>query len=558
MKKGVSINTIAVIAAVVFMGVLTTAIAGIGYKLYHDNVMESYVSYTETVVEYAYRAAEEYSFGDMIAAREMPDGYEIFRSEINKIKDCSDIEYLYAIYFEDINDIYSLHYAINAKTQEELSSGRPLSEIYSYMGKPCEKGAFSDDTLLILQKAVKEKKRTAGTMEGYSEGYGYMLNGYHVIYDSNDNAVGLICVEININKINECVQRYITLVIITAFVLAAITIILYLFYIRRHLIKPILNIEKSSEAFVKQIQNNAAPEELIYEKVSIRSGNELHLLADNVQSLADSVASYMNNLKTVTADRERISAELNTATMIQQSMLPHIFPPFPDRKEFDLYASMTPAREVGGDFYDFFLIDDDHLGIVMADVSGKGVPAALFMMVSKVIIQSCAMLGRSAGETLTKTNEAICSNNQAGMFITVWFGILEISTGRITAANAGHEYPAVMRAGGGFELFKDKHGFVIGGLAGMKYSEYEITLEPGDKLFLYTDGVPEATDKEKNMFGTDRMIDALNEDNGASPEEIMDNVRNAVNRFVKDAEQFDDLTMLCVEYKGEDHQTDQK
>ena len=148
-------------------------------------------------------------------------------------------------------------------------------------------------------------------------------------------------------------------------------------------------------------------------------------------------------------------------------MLPHIFPPFPNRKEFDLYASMDPAKEVGGDFYDFFLIDDDHLGIVMADVSGKGIPAALFMMVSKVILQSCAMLGRSAGEILTKTNEAICSNNQAGMFVTVWVGILEISTGKLTAANAGHEYPALRRANGSFELFRDKHGFVIGGMPGM-------------------------------------------------------------------------------------------
>ena len=550
MKKGISINTIAVIATVVFISILTTAIAGIGYKLYHDNVMDSYVSYTETVVEYAYRAADEYSFGDMIAAREMPDGYEKFRSELNKIKDCSDIEYLYAIYFDDINDIFSLHYAINAKTQEELSSGRPLSEIYSYMGKPCEQGAFADDTLLILQKAVKEKKRTIGTLDGYSDEYGHMLNGYHVIYDSNDNAVGLICVEIDINMINKCVHRYINLVIITAFVLTVITIILYLFYIRHRLIKPILSIEKSSEAFVKQIHDNVAPEDLIYENVRISSGKELNLLADNVKSLADSVASYMSNLKTVTAEKERISAELNMAAAIQQSVLPHKFPPFPDRKEFELFASMTPAREVGGDFYDFFLIDEDHLGIVMADVSGKGVPAALFMMVSKVIIQSCAMLGSSAGETLSRTNEAISSNNQEGMFVTVWFGILEISTGRITAANAGHEFPAIMRAGSGFELFKDKHEFVVGGMAGIKYSEYEITLEPGDKLFLYTDGVPEATDNEKKMFGTDRMISALNENNDASPEEITDNVRNAVNKFVKDAEQFDDLTMLCLKYNG--------
>ena len=248
-------------------------------------------------------------------------------------------------------------------------------------------------------------------------------------------------------------------------------------------------------------------------------------------------------------EKERITTELQMAKRIQSSMLPHIFPPFPDRKEFDVYASMDPARDVGGDFYDFFLIDEDHLCLVMADVSGKGIPAALFMMISKVILQSCAMLGRSPGEILTKTNEAICSDNQVDMFVTVWLGILEISTGKITAANAGHEYP-VLKQNGQFELLKDKHGFVIGGMEGMRYKEYELRLLPGDKIFLYTDGVPEATDAESKMFGTDRMLAALNEAPEAAPETILKNVRTAVDGFVKDAEQFDDLTMLCLEYKG--------
>ena len=187
---------------------------------------------------------------------------------------------------------------------------------------------------------------------------------------------------------------------------------------------------------------------------------------------------------------------------------------------------------------------------MMADVSGKGIPAALFMMISKVILQSCAMLGRSAGEILMKMNEAICSNNKMEMFITVWIGILEISTGKMTAANAGHEYPVLMRAGEDFRVFKDKHGFVIGGMAGMNYKEYEIQLNPGDKLFVYTDGVPEATDGEKNMFGTERMLAALNRAKDGTPEETLKSVRQAVDGFVKDSEQFDDLTMLCMEYKG--------
>ena len=240
--------------------------------------------------------------------------------------------------------------------------------------------------------------------------------------------------------------------------------------------------------------------------------------------------------------------ELETAANIQETMLPHIFPAFPDRREFDLYAAMDPAKEVGGDFYDFFLIDDDHLCMVMADVSGKGIPAALFMMISKVILQSCAMLGQSTAEILNKTNEALCSSNQVEMFVTVWLGIMEISTGKVSAANAGHEYP-ILKKGDRFEMFKDRHGFVIGGMDGIKYKEYQFQMEEGDKLFLYTDGVPEATDAGNNMFGIDRMIDALNQDPEASPQQILINVRRAVDGFVQDAEQFDDLTMLCMEYK---------
>ena len=249
-------------------------------------------------------------------------------------------------------------------------------------------------------------------------------------------------------------------------------------------------------------------------------------------------------------ESSRIETELTMASSIQADMLPNIYPAFPERPEFDIYASMDPAKEVGGDFYDFFLVDDDHLCMVMADVSGKGVPAALFMMASKIILASNAMLGKSPAQILTDANASICSNNREEMFVTVWLGILELSTGKVTAANAGHEYPALRHAGGDFELFKDKHGFVIGGMDGVKYKQYELQLSPGDRLFLYTDGVPEATSSEKELFGTERMLNALNGVKDAEPEDVLEGVRRAVDGFVKDAEQFDDMTMLCVQYKG--------
>ncbi len=549
MKKGISIKVKSAITAIFFMGILTAVIAGIGYKLYHDSVMESYATYADTVLEYAYRAVHEYSFGDMIAERAMPQDYEIMRSELNKIKECSDIEYLYAIYFEDIDDIHSLHYAINAKTQEELSPGKPLSEIYTYMGKPCEKGEFEDDTLRTLQQAVKSNKRGSGTLEGDSEEYGHMLNGYRVVYDSSDNPQGLICVEIDIDRIKEGLRRYIIMVIATASVLTAAIVTLYLRNTRRYLIKPLVKIAENSDSFVRKMQSTTEPEQLVYEDVPVKPGGELQTLADNVKSLADGVASYMVNLKAATAERERIGAELALAQRIQAHMLPNIFPPFPERKEFDIYASMTPAKEVGGDFYDFFLIDDDHLGLVIADVSGKGVPAALFMMISKIIINNFAMKGLSPAKVLEQTNEMFCRNNKEDMFVTVWLGVLEISTGKVTAANAGHEYPIIRKANGSFELFKDKHGFVVGGMEGTRYKEYEFTLEKGGALFLYTDGVPEATNADKELFGTARLLEAMNKSRESDAKKLLADVKSAADEFVGEAEQFDDLTMLGIMLK---------
>ena len=250
------------------------------------------------------------------------------------------------------------------------------------------------------------------------------------------------------------------------------------------------------------------------------------------------------------AERERLENELQMAAQIQTSMLPGSFPAFPDRTEFELFASMDPAKEVGGDFYDFFLIDDDHLGLVIADVSGKGIPAALFMMVSKAMLKNSAMSGLSPAAALEAVNRQVCESNREEMFVTVWLGVLEISTGRLTAANAGHEYPALKAPDGEFALFKDKHGLVVGGLEDMIYRDYTLTLTPGTKLFVYTDGVPEATDRENELFGAERMLAALNQNGDAGPEELLRNVRRAVDAFVGDAEQFDDLTMLCLEYKG--------
>ena len=248
-------------------------------------------------------------------------------------------------------------------------------------------------------------------------------------------------------------------------------------------------------------------------------------------------------------EAERISSELSMAADIQTSALPNVFPAFPDRTDFDIYASMTPAREVGGDFYDFFLVDQDHLAMVMADVSDKGVPAALYMMSAKISISDFAMMGKMPAEVLTAVNNVL-TGNSSEMFVTVWLGVLDLRTGELTAANAGHEYPFMMQPGRGFELVKDPHGIVLGAMEGFPYEQYTLRLEPGAKLFLYTDGIPEASDKDGKFFGLDRTLEALNSAEEGTPEEILNAVHGAVKVFAGDAPQFDDMTMMCLHFKG--------
>ena len=246
-------------------------------------------------------------------------------------------------------------------------------------------------------------------------------------------------------------------------------------------------------------------------------------------------------------EKERTRAELALAGRIQVSALPK---DYPDRPEFDLAASMFPAKGVGGDFYDFFMIDDDHLGLVIADVSGKGVPAALFMMVSSALIRHSSTGEYSPAKILYAANEQICARNPEEMFVTVWLGILEISTGRLTAANAGHEYPMLKKAGKQFEMLKDRHGLVIGAMGGARYRDYVLQLEPGEKLFVYTDGVAEAVNSSMEQFGTDRILETLHRFGNRSPKVIVAAMNRAVKEFGGDEPQFDDVTMLCVEYKG--------
>ncbi len=320
----------------------------------------------------------------------------------------------------------------------------------------------------------------------------------------------------------------------------------------RKIIKPIKTIDEAASSFAKNGRNQEGDSLLQVPDLKIATGDELQTLAESIEQMGEDINTYMTNLAAITAEKERIGVELSMAREIQASMVPRNFPVFPDRTEFDIYASMAPAKEVGGDLYDFFLIDEDHLAIVVADVSGKGIPAALFMMVAKFLIKNTAESGVGPGSVFETVNHHLCENNDANMFVTAWMGVLTISTGKMVCANAGHEYPVICRKGGAYELLKDKHGFVLAGMDGICYEEYELNFNPGDKLFVYTDGVPEATNAAEEFFGMDRMVEVLNEEPGQSPKELLEQVEAGIEKFVDGSEQYDDVTMLAFHYVGSD------
>ena len=377
-----------------------------------------------------------------------------------------------------------------------------------------------------------------------NEEYGYLASAYVAILNRAGTPVALASVDISMDMIDQQIRQFLGLTLCVVLVVLLLSIFAYYYYVRRILIRPLGTLHHAAIGLVESRMENLSDF-----KVDLHTGDELEDLSDSFRYMVSELNEYIRDLSRVTAEKERIGAELDVARHIQASMLPCIFPAFPERHEFDIYASMTPAKEVGGDFYDFFLVDDDHLAIVMADVSGKGVPAALFMMISKTLLKSAAQSGLSPKAVLEKVNNQLCENNDAEMFVTVWLGILEISTGKMKCANAGHEYPAIMRRGGGFQLFKDKHGLVLAGMEGARYREYELDLNEGDRLFVYTDGVPEATNADTVLYGTDRMLHALNEAKDRSCCELLASLHRDVDAFVGAADQFDDITMLCIELR---------
>lgn len=349
--------------------------------------------------------------------------------------------------------------------------------------------------------------------------------------------------------------QYIYLVVGISLNILFIVSILFLKYVEVNITTPLELLSQQVRQFALLDHQCASEEEkkrILYTCQGIKTGDEIEGLSGSFFRMMRDINNYVANLAAMTAEKERIGAELNIATQIQADMLPRIFPAFPERTEFDIFASMNPAKEVGGDFYDFFLVDENHLAIVIADVSGKGVPAALFMVIAKTLIKNHAQLGECPSDIFTNVNEQLCEGNEAGLFVTGWMGILNLSTGQFVYVNAGHNPPLLMRKGENFEYLRSRPGFVLAGMENIRYRQAELTLHPGDRLYLYTDGVTEATDIHENLYGEDRLKNVLNQYKAQPIQEMCFGIKSSVYDFFGQADQFDDITMLAIEFNGKE------
>lgn len=373
--------------------------------------------------------------------------------------------------------------------------------------------------------------------------YGYLASAYVAILDSQGKPVALSCVDISMDQINAEIRNFMVIIIsVIAGILCAAGIAYY-FFIRASVIRPVRKVRDAASEIVDNLDKTRDFQ------VEVHTGDEIEELADAFRYMSVELRAYIDNLARVTAEKERIGAELDVARRIQADMLPSIFPAFPEREDFDIYAIMTPAKEVGGDFYDFFMVDDDHLTLVVADVSGKGVPAALFMMIAKTLLKNVVQTGASPKQALELVNNQLCENNREEMFVTVWLGILELSSGELTYANAGHENPLWLR-GGEWTYVKERHGFVLAGMEGTRYKEHQLTLASGDAIFQYTDGVTEAANPQNELFGDKRLLAAISAVASLTPGQLLPAVKAGIDAFIAEAPQFDDITMLCLTYRG--------
>lgn len=471
-------------------------------------------------------------FDHYLSTGQTDEEYDDILHRLDVLTDVSNVTFIYVARV-DPSDYKTLTYIYDTVNSSSGFSRYPLG----YTATDLDEN-YTKNVIEIMTKGG----RATEYLYSYSEESGAHTTAAMDVRDSTGKIVAMLCVEKPMTRLEDARNTYVRHVLLGCLAAILVFAAVYTFFLRKSVIRPILTVTQEAERFAS---DNTFSECLH----SITQRDEIGILARAVEKMEKDIVEYTHNLTAVTAEKERVNTELSVATRIQANMLPSIFPAFPDREEFDIYATMNPAKEVGGDFYDFFMVDDRHLAIVMADVSGKGVPAALFMVIGKTLIKDHTQPGKDLGEVFTEVNELLCESNSEGLFITAFEGVLDLCSGEFRFVNAGHETPYICKKGGRYEPYKVRPGFVLAGMEGMRYKCGSVQLDPGDKIFQYTDGVTEATNKDNELYGQQRVNEILGRYSALPPDELLPKIKEDIDRFVGEAPQFDDITMLCLEYR---------
>jgi len=506
---------------------ITASSCMIGYWKYRDSTFEIYNSFAYKVANTASSYVDGARIADYLVTGEKDEAYEEMAQHLYTLYKNTEVRSIYICVpnAEDVTiaNIYDVR--IHETEYPE----------YYELGVVDPIGANNPELIIGIYQ-------TGELSEDYfirETDYGYNTSAVVPLIGSDGTPSAILVVDVPMALIDQALREYLIFSVSVSVIVVVLFVAFFVMYLKKGIVSPLRLIAKEAAEFIEEETSVSG------ELQNVRTGDEIEMLATSIHQMEIDINQYIDNLTTVTAEKERIGAELNVATQIQASMLPAVYPwPFPDREDFDIHALMTPAKEVGGDFYDFFFIDDDHLALVIGDVSGKGVPASLFMVIAKTLIKDRALAGATPAEIFTTTNNQLCEGNGGGLFVTGWMGIYEFSTRKFTYVNAGHNPPLIRRADGQFEYVKSRAGLVLAGMEGIRYRQTETELNPGDTLYIYTDGVTEATNSRNELFGNDRLQNVLNANIGATAENLLKAVLEDIDRFVQDAPQFDDITML--------------
>ena len=463
------------------------------------------------------------------------------------------MEYWFAVFFDATDDFnLSYVYFIYPSDVEEHKM------CYMFDVSLTEKTAEDGTRILALGDEVfEDPKEHANLWKTWEEGkdtgaFDILDNEYGYVYIYTmpviirGEKVGVLCADLSVEHVTSTIlNTVIRQIFVLGVIMTVATLLMYVF-VKRKVLKRIIYLEKSIKTYSESKDDSIADKIKEHETL----GDELGSLTNEFAGMINELTEHMQNLQRVTAEKERIGAELSVATRIQADMLPRIFPVFTDWPEIEVFATMEPAKEVGGDFYDFFKVDDSHAALVIADVSSKGVPAALFMVIAKTLIKNCAQSGSPIAEVFASVNDQLCEGNDEGMFVTAFLAVIDIETGEMEYVNAGHE-PFLYRHDGQWTWIHPNPGFVLAGLPGFTYKSASMKLAPGDRLYMFTDGVSEAQNSENELFGDERILDAIKEHGDEGLFDMLPSIRENIDAFVAEAPQFDDITMLAVEFRGE-------